>query len=160
MTLERLFAGRPINIPEVLQRLEQTARGLGLPFGARRMSFNSRRAQEAAKWAESRGRADAFHSAVFRAYFVDGKNLYATETLAAAADSAGLPGAELDAVLRDGTFKAAVDQDWLRSRELLVTAVPTFRMNGAKLVGAQPYEKLAAFLAERRVPFRKSPEEP
>ena len=155
VTLERLFAGRRINIPEMLQRLEQTARRLGLPFGERRMSFNSRRAQEAAKWAESHGEADAFHNAVFRAYFVDGKNLHEVETLAAAAESVGLKGEDLDEILRSKTFKTAVDQDWLRSHQLGITAVPTFRMNGETLVGAQPYEQLAALLAAQRAPAKK-----
>jgi predicted DsbA family dithiol-disulfide isomerase len=155
-----LFAGRRINIPEMLQRLEQKARSLGLPFGERRMSFNSRRAQEAAKWAESHGKADAFHNAVFRAYFVEGKNLHAIETLAAAAASVGLKGEDLDEVLRRQTFKAAVDQDWLRSRQLGISAVPSFRMNGETLVGAQPYEQLAAFLTAQRVPARGSAQAP
>jgi predicted DsbA family dithiol-disulfide isomerase len=154
--LEQLFAGRRISIPEVLQRLEQTARRLGLPFGERRMSFNSRRAQEAAKWAESHGKADDFHHAVFRAYFVDGKNLHEMETLAAAAESVGMKGADLEGVLQNKTFKSAVDQDWLRSHHLGIAAVPTFRMNEENLVGAQPYEQLAAFLAAQRVPLRSA----
>ena len=158
VSLERLFAGRPVNIPEMLQRLDQTARSLGLPFGQRRMSFNSRRAQEAAKWAESHGKADAFHNAVFRAYFVDGKNLHEIETLAAAAESVGLKGGDLDEILRSKTFKTAVDQDWLRSHQLGITAVPTFRLNGENLVGAKPYEQLAAFLTAQRVPARKPPD--
>ena len=140
----------------MLQRLEQTARRLDLPFGERRMSFNSRRAQEAAKWAEPHGKADAFHNAVFRAYFVVGKNLHEIETLAAAAESVGLNGKELDEALRSKTFKTAVDQDWLRSHHLGITAVPTFRMNGENLVGAQPYDQLAAFLTAQRVPARNS----
>jgi predicted DsbA family dithiol-disulfide isomerase len=139
----------------MLQRLEQTARSLGLPFGERRMSFNSRRAQEAAKWAETHGKADAFHNTVFRAYFADGKNLHEIETLAAAAEAVGLKGGELDEVLRAKIFKAAVDQDWLRSHQLGITAVPTFRLNGENLVGAQPYEPLAAFLSAHGVPTRK-----
>jgi predicted DsbA family dithiol-disulfide isomerase len=155
VTLEQLFAGRPVNIPEMLQRLEQTAHQLGLPFGERRMSFNSRRAQEAAKWAEICGKADAFHNAVFRAYFVDGKNLHAIETLAAAAESVGLRGGELEEALRSKTFKAAVDQDWLRSHQLGITAVPTFRMKGENLVGAKPYEQLAAFVSARGAASRK-----
>ena len=152
VSLEQLFAGRRVNIPEMLRHLEQTARRLGLPFGERRMSFNSRRAQEAAKWAESQGKADAFHNAVFRAYFVDGKNLHEIETLSVAAESVGLKTDDLREVLRNKTFKAAVDQDWLRSQQLGITAVPTFRMNEENLVGAQPYEQLAAFLTAQRVP--------
>ena len=151
-----MFAGRRIDIPEMLKRLEQTAQSLGLPFGERRMSFNSRRAQEAAKWAESLGKADSFHNAVFRAYFVDGKNLHEVETLAAAAESVGLEGGDLEEVIRNKTFKRAVDQDWLRSHQLGITAVPTFRLNSETLVGAQPYEQLAAFLTNQRVPARQS----
>lgn len=154
--MEQLFAGRRINIPEMLQRLEQTASRLGLPFGERRMSFNSRRAQEAAKWAESHGKADAFHNAVFRAYFVDGKNLHELETLAAAAESVGLKGGDLEGVLQSKTFKAAVDRDWLRSHQLGIAAAPTFRMNEENLVGAQPYEQLAAFMAAQGVPPRSA----
>jgi predicted DsbA family dithiol-disulfide isomerase len=153
-----LFAGRSIDIPEMLKRLEQTARGLGLPFGERRMSFNSRRAQEAAKWAESQGKADVFHNAVFRAYFVDGKNLHEIETLAAAAESVGLKAGDLREVLRSKAFKSAVDQDWLHSHHLGITAVPTFRLNGDTLVGAQPYEQLAALLISHGVPARHPPE--
>ena len=152
--MEQLFAGRQIDIPEMLKRLEQTAAGLGLPFGERPMSFNSRRAQEAAKWAESHGKADAFHNAVFRAYFADGKNLHEIETLAAAAESVGLKGVDLEEVLQSKTFKAAVDRDWLRSHHLGITAVPTFRMNEENLIGAQPYEQLAAFMIAQRVPPR------
>ncbi len=152
--MEQLFAGRRIDIPAMLQRLEQTAAGLGLPFGERRMSFNSRRAQEAAKWAESHGQADAFHNAVFRAYFVDGKNLHDIETLAAAAESVRLKGVDLEEVLQSKTFKAAVDRDWLRSHHLGITAAPTFRMNKENLIGAQPYEQLAAFMTAQGVPPR------
>jgi predicted DsbA family dithiol-disulfide isomerase len=97
---------------------------------------------------------------VFRAYFVDGKNLHELETLAAAAESAGLKGVDLEAVLQSKTFKAAVDRDWLRSHHLGITAVPTFRMNEENLVGAKPYEQLAAFVAAQGVPPRNAPGPP
>jgi predicted DsbA family dithiol-disulfide isomerase len=67
---------------------------------------------------------------------------------------------KLDEALRSKTFKATVDQDWLRSRQLGITAVPTFRMSGENLVGAQPYEQLAALMSAQRVPARKVSEAP
>ena len=73
----------------------------------------------------------------------------------AAAESVGLREEDLNEVLRNKTFKTAVDQDWLRSHQLGITAVPTFRMNGENLVGAKPYEQLGAFLTAQRVPPRK-----
>ena len=66
----------------------------------------------------------------------------------------------MDEVLRSKTFKAAVDQDWLRSRELGISAVPTFRMNGETLVGAQPYEQLAALMTAQRVPAKRASRAP
>ncbi len=82
------------------------------------------------------------------------------ETLAAAAEPVGLKSGDLEEVLRSKAFKSAVDQDWLRSHQLGITAVPTFRMNGENLVGAKPYEQLAAFLTAQRVPPRKPSDVP
>ena len=59
----------------MLARLRQVARELDLPFGERKMTFNSRLAQELGKWAEDQGRGDAFHHAVFLAYFQRGENI-------------------------------------------------------------------------------------
>ena len=58
----------------------------------------------------------------------------------------GLPEAEAEKVLRERTFGEAVDLDWSRSREMGIRAVPTFVLGRESLVGAQPYNKLAAFL--------------
>jgi predicted DsbA family dithiol-disulfide isomerase len=49
-------------------------------------------------------------------------------------------------VLREKTFSEAVDLDWTRSRELGIRAVPTFVLGRESLVGAQPYQKLAALV--------------
>ena len=154
VTLEKLFEGRGIHVPDVLARLTEAARRFGVPFGERRMSFNSRRAQEGAKWAEAQGRADEYHLAVFKAYFVHGRNLHEMETLVRAAESVGLDGPGLAEAVRTHAYKTNVDEDWMRSHRLGITAVPTFRLNGDHLVGAQPYDQLAAFAAAHGVPRR------
>ena len=53
-------------------------------------------------------------------------------------------------VLQKRVFKEAVDSDWIRSRQKGIQAVPTFLLGQRVLVGAQPYEKLAAFCGGRR----------
>lgn len=118
------------------------------------MSFNSRRAQEGAKWAESLGRADAWHRAVFEAYFVHGRNLHDPATLFQAAEEIGLDGTGLSEALSTRAYRSAVDEDWLLSHRLGITAVPTFRLNGDLLVGAHPYDALAAFAGRHGVPRR------
>ena len=147
-TLEELFAGRNVNIPQMIARLKKTAGDLGLPFGDRKKTYNSRLAQELGKWAEKKGSGDAFHDAVFRAYFVDGRNIADKDTLGDVAHSAGLNTNEALKVLADRTFKAAVDSDWSRAYESKVTAVPTFLITGHSLVGAQSYNVLANFIQQ------------
>jgi predicted DsbA family dithiol-disulfide isomerase len=158
-SLQSLFAGKPVDIPELLRHLKQTANRLGLEFGDRTMTFNSRLAQELAKWAEEQGACDSFHRAVFRAYFVDGQNIASIPLLVDIARSVGLSGSEAEKVLRNRTFRSAVDKDWSRSLSLGITAVPTFRLNGGMLVGAQPETVLERFIKECRLTINGKPPE-
>jgi len=131
----------------MLTRLKQVAREEGLPFGDRKKTFNSRLAQELGKWAESVGKGDAFHHAAFRAYFADGLNIGKEEMLFKLSRTVGLPVEDAEKVLENRSFRNAVDQDWARSRDMRITAVPTFATGGQLLVGAQPYEALEKFVA-------------
>ncbi len=146
LTLEELFAGQLVDIKKIMARLKQVADELGLPLGERKKTYNSRLAQELAKWAESKGQNNAFHEAVFRAYFVDGKNIGKVDELIALTKSIGLPEKEARSVLELRTFKKAVDSDWSRSHSLGVTGVPTFMIGQQAIVGALPYEILEQFL--------------
>jgi predicted DsbA family dithiol-disulfide isomerase len=150
-SLQDLFAGRNYDIPQMLAHLEQVARDLELPLGDREMTYNSRLAQELGKWAEQMGKGDAFHDAVFRAYFADGHNIADANILGDVAASVGLDAREAHAVLTARTFKEAVDTDWTRAYESRVTAVPTFLTNGQTLAGAQPFNILANFLLQNNV---------
>ena len=129
-----------------MEQLISTAKELGLPFGHRERTFNSRLAQELGKFAEQQQKGDAFHNAVFRSYFADGLNLSLQSTLVELGASVGLPDEKIQEVLEQRLFKDAVDKDWTRSHQMGVTAVPTFMMNGASLVGAQPYDKLVEMM--------------
>jgi predicted DsbA family dithiol-disulfide isomerase len=115
----------------------------GLPYNAERdMSYNSRLAQELSKWAESKGKGDEIHSALFRAYFVDVKNIGQLEPLVEIAEEVGLPADEASDALSSRSFKEAVDADWRRCAAIGVNAVPTFLAGRYLMVGAQPYEEM------------------
>jgi predicted DsbA family dithiol-disulfide isomerase len=145
-TLEALFAGRGMDIPRMLAHLKKTAAGLGLPFGDRPKTYNSRRAQELGKWAESQGRGDEFHHAAFAAYFADGRNLADVAVLADIAEQAGLPGQAVREIIETGRYRADVDADWQRSGQLGIQVVPTFHTDGRKLEGAKSYDALKQFV--------------
>lgn len=155
-TLDRLFAGKSIDIPAIKAHLRRVARELGLPLSDRDMTYNSRRAQELGKWAEQQGRGNEYHDAVFRAYFADGSNIARSEVLVGVAEAVGLDPDEARKVLEARAFREAVDRDWERSRILGVTAVPTFLSGRRALVGAQPYEALEQMVRAQDIPSRKA----
>jgi predicted DsbA family dithiol-disulfide isomerase len=126
----------------------------GLPYGTRTRTYNSRLAQEVARWAETKPGGDAIHDALFKAYFVDGRNIGDAAVLVDVARSVGLPADEAADVLRERRYRAEVDADWAKSREYGVTGVPTFVSGGHGVVGAQPYEVLEQFLRQRNAPPR------
>ena len=126
----------------MMAHLKQVADEVGLPLGERKKTYNSRLAQELGKWAESQGKGDEFHNVVFRAYFVDGKNIGKIPKLVDLAKSVDLPGKEAQKVLETRAFKQAVDLDWSRAYAMGVTAVPTFVINQRAVEGAQPYKEL------------------
>ncbi len=122
----------------------------GLPYGDRSTTCNSRLAQELGKWADSQPGGEAIHDALFRAYFVDGVNLYNVEKLVDIAASIGLAGDAAREVLQDRCFSDAVDADWQRAAQLGITGVPTFVAGGRGVVGAQPYDVLETLVTQAR----------
>jgi predicted DsbA family dithiol-disulfide isomerase len=140
LELAELFGGREETIRATQARLRQLAAVEGLPLAERSRTYNSRRAQELGKWAEAQGKGDPFRRAVYRAYFVEGRNIARVDELVPIAEAVGLPGNEAREALAAGSFAAAVDADWQRAGKLGVTAVPTHFCAGRRLVGFGPYE--------------------
>jgi predicted DsbA family dithiol-disulfide isomerase len=138
----------------MMDHLKQVAFKLGLPFGERKKTYNSRLAQELGKFAELEGKGDEFHRAVFKAYFADGQNIGKTSILIDIAGSIHLNGKNAQQVITERAFKDAVDLDWKRSYEIGVTAVPTFLFDKQRLVGAQSFETLEKLLMSNNVKKR------
>ena len=146
LLLKDLFAGRGLDLDAMHARMKSLMDAEGLPYNRRTHSYNSRLAQELAKWADTKPGFEKIHDALYRAYFVDSRNLADKRVLLDVAKSVGLPVDEAESVLDDRTFKHEVDADWQKARQYGITGVPTFVINGSKIVGAQPYEVLAQHL--------------
>lgn len=149
-SLEDLFAGRGMDIPKMQAQMRERMQAEGLPYGTRTHTYNSRLAQELGAWADTQPGGEAIHDALFRAYFVDAKNIGDADTLVEIAKSIGLPEAEARKVLEERTYKVVVDADWAKSRQYGVTGVPTFVANQRGVVGAQPYEALVDLVKQAR----------
>lgn len=148
-TLKDLFPGRTdADIKATYDRMKGLMDAEGLPYGVRTHTYNSRLAQELGAWADTQPDSEAIHDALYRAYFVDKRNVGDIDTLVDIAEAVGLPGEEARAVLTERRFEAAVDADWEKARQFGVTGVPTFAAGGYGVVGAQPYEALAQLLTQ------------
>ena len=149
-SLKELFAGRNYDVEARQREMRERMAAEGLPYGNRTMTYNSRLAQELGKWADTQPGGEAIHDALFRAYFVDSRNIGDVDTLVDIAASVGLAADRAREVLEQRTFKAAVDADWQKSHAYGVTGVPTFVAGQRGVVGAQPYEVLEALVREAR----------
>ena len=141
-SLEDLFAGRRLDLQAMHSRFADLMRAEGLPYGERTHTYNSRLAQELGKWADTQPGFDAIHDVVYRAYFVEDRNIGDVDELVKLAQSVGLPADAAREVLTDRSFGDAVDADWEKSRRYGITGVPTFVAGGHDVVGAQSYEVL------------------
>jgi predicted DsbA family dithiol-disulfide isomerase len=145
-SMAELYAGRNVDPEAMYQRMKGLMDEEGLLYGRRTHTYNSRLAQELGKWADTQTGGEALHDALYRAYFVDARNIGDPEILVELAQSVGLPVDEARAVLADRRFKEAVDADWAKSHRYGVTGVPTFVAGRYGVVGAQPYEVLEQLL--------------
>ncbi len=147
-TMEEVYAGRNVDPEAMYQRMKGLMDAEGLPYERRTHTYNSRLAQELGKWADTQPGGEAIHDKLYRAYFVDKRNIGDPEVLVEIAASVGLPAEEARAVLAERRFKDAVDADWAKSHRYGVTGVPTFVAERYGVVGAQPYEVLEELVAK------------
>jgi predicted DsbA family dithiol-disulfide isomerase len=141
-SMAEFYATRGIDPEQSYQRMKMLMDAEGLPYGRRTHTYNSRLAQELGKWADTMPGGAAIHEKLYKAYFVEAKNLADIDLLVDIAASVGLPADEARAVLVERRFKEAVDADWAKSHRYGVTGVPTFVAERYGIVGAQPYEAL------------------
>ena len=145
--LTDLFKGR--SEEEMQARQAQMKRLMdqeGLPYGNRTHTYNSRLAQEIGAWADTQEGGEVMHDALYKAYFVDAKNIGEPDVLLEIVAANGLSVEEARQVLEQRSFKDAVDEDWRKSHQYGVTGVPTFVASGHGVVGAQPSVTLEKFL--------------
>ena len=138
-SLEELFGKRGLDPEAIYLNMKAAMDQEGLPYGRRTHTYNSRLAQELAKWGDTQPGGEAFHMALYEAYFVDNRNIGDAGVLLEIVDEVGLDRGVAEVVLNDRTFAPAVNQDWQLARSYGVTGVPTFVADGKGVVGCQEY---------------------
>ncbi|MDG1168617.1 MAG: DsbA family oxidoreductase [Sulfitobacter sp.] len=148
--LEGKFGGKEAAVRAYAPVVEHAAKaGLNINFEAMKRTPNTLDAHRLIHWAGIEGRQTAAVAALFKAYFVDARDIGDPEVLADIAD-----GIEMDAAVVARLLKSDVDAQDIRdrdahSRQMGISSVPTFIVaNQHAVPGAQPPELWANVIAE------------
>ncbi len=168
--LERKFGGKEEAV-RVYAEIDRAARAAGIEinFEAIRRTPSTLDAHRLIHWAALEGRQQAMVSALFRAFFQEGRDIGDPETLSEIAQSLEMDGEMVRRLLASDSDKDVIRAQDARFREMGVRAVPTFIVgNQAVVPGAQPtafweeliadYRKAAAGQAGASKPQRTGPE--
>ncbi len=137
---------RGVDLTSVHQRLYALMDELGLEYGPRDRTYNSRLAQELGLWADTQSGGDQLHALLYRRYFVHNGNLAEPEVLLTTVAEAGLDVAVAKTVLAQRTFRDACDEAWERARRFQITGVPTFAAGGYQFSGFHPLAEMEEFI--------------
>jgi predicted DsbA family dithiol-disulfide isomerase len=124
------------------------AERMGVPIVLPRVSPQpySRLAFEGSAYAADHGVGQRYVQRIFRAFFVEQRDIGRPEVLADVAAELGLDADDFRAALDSGRYAAAHQQALRQARELQITVVPTFLFGGQRLEGMPTAEGLNRLL--------------
>ncbi len=127
---------------EMNERVTNMAKEVGLNYNFDKVIVaNSFDAHRLIQFAKRKNVGDQMEEALFKAYFIDGKNTADHATLLALAIEAGLDADETKAILDSGIFADEVEADIELGSQIGVRGVPCFVFDRKYAVsGAQPSE--------------------
>lgn len=119
------------------QRIATMAEAAGFTIKQPEIATNSRLALEAAEFAKTIGKGEAFEERVYRAYFQEGSNIGDAGVLANLGADVGIDRDELNLALESNRYSLRLKNNALMANQRGVTGVPTFFIGDFPLVGAQ-----------------------
>ena len=156
--MEKKF-GRDGRLKAVHDQLARLGAEVGVDFAFDRISRapNTLDAHRLIRWAASTGRQGEVVDRLFRAYFVEGRDVGDRPTLLDVAAKSGLNGALVAKLLDDGADVEAVKSEIAQAQAMGVTGVPFFIFAGRLGVpGAQDVSVLRRAMGEARAAMTAS----
>ncbi|MFT6674278.1 MAG: putative DsbA family dithiol-disulfide isomerase [Sulfitobacter sp.] len=148
--LEGKFGGKDAAVKAYAPVVEHAAKaGLNINFEAMKRTPNTLNAHRLIHWAGIEGRQTAAVSALFKAYFVDARDIGDAEVLADIADSIDMDAAVVTKLLDTEEDAQNIRDRDSHSRNMGINSVPTFIVaNQHAVPGAQPPELWHKVIAE------------
>jgi predicted DsbA family dithiol-disulfide isomerase len=142
--------GDPDRVDQMLDHVTSIAAADGLPLDFNRaVAANTFDAHRLIAWAAAQNRQSDMLDALQRSYFTSGADLGDRTALAAIAGGIGLDPAAALAHLESPAGTEAVNADLREARELGITSVPTFVVDGKYAIqGAQEVTTIVSALEE------------
>lgn len=154
--------GRPRN--EVLpaaymaraqEGVNRLAGSVGLHLVLHERLINSRPALQAAEFAREKGRFDAMHRELLKAYWDEGLDISDVSVLREIAARAGVDVAGMETAVKENRFGDYLDARRAEAEELGINGIPAHVIADRYLVmGAQPYDLFERVMAKLEVPRR------
>lgn len=134
----------PDEAAELRRRVSAMARELKLPLEWPERVVNSYEAMQVAEFARDLGRKTftTVHKKLFRAYFVDGRNLGRRTELLQVVVDAGLDDEAVEGCLEDARYEDEIRRVERESDRYGIEETPTMLFERFKVVGAAPLEVL------------------
>lgn len=132
-------------------RTVEMGRLYGVEMRTHRWGINTRPAHEGGKFARAHGKGDAYDRAVFRAYFVDDRDIGDVDVLTDIAASVGLDANAFREALETHRYLDEVLADEAWAAQAGIHGVPAFIFAGRYLVsGVRPPEELLMVVEQVR----------
>lgn len=87
---------------------------------------------------------DAYHEAIFKAYFTDGQDIGDQAVLSTILNQLGMKPDTLSLALNDPASEGRMQENSNAAFQARVTGTPTFFIGDLRVVGAQPYPRILA----------------
>jgi predicted DsbA family dithiol-disulfide isomerase len=136
-----------MNPEAFFRQLDERGKKMGVRFGPQPLMSNSRVAMQGGEFAKERGKYDAYHEAVFRAFFTACRDIGNQEVILDLAKDVGLDVVALSAALEDGIYMPRLREASRMAKTNGFSAAPTFVIDGyGSISGAQPIDTFRTIL--------------
>ena len=135
---------------EMIDRVVNMAKDVGLNYNYDDLiETNTLKAHKLLQYAKGQGKANDIKEELFKAHFIDAKDISDDQVLIDIGLDLGLDQGEILQALNSEKYQAMVETDRYEAQQLEITSVPFFIIDNKKaLQGAQPKEAFLQVFAE------------
>ena len=156
LPIEQFYGCNRAYFAQVKDHFKKMANDVGLPVDEITVIANTKLALMLGEYAKEQGRHEAYHRAVFHAYWAEGKNIGEWDVLSEIMTDLDLTLTASDMTAKYQDLSHAVDAQFNSARMMGINAIPTFLFGDERIVGAQPYEVIKSLVEQT---LDKHPEE-